>query len=463
MSRLRRVLAAAAAALALASASVRAQGVPKSSRRSSRLASSPTPTASSPAQPFRLAVVAEIRPGWHVNSHTPKEDFLIPTEVKVKPAPGLTLRRSRTRRTSRRKFAFSDQKLAVYEGRTVFVIPATADAGAAPGPRTLTAVLSYQPCNDNQCLPPADLTATLAIDVAKAGTDAKPANADVFAPPPSGGGAARRALRLARPLAADTAPEPGRPRNRGSAREVEHRRASRRSFSWAPTAGRPAARVVGFEPPERFARARAGRRRRDAGRPRRQVAPAPPRPRLPLGPRAEPDPVRLPADPDHARLLQPAERRQDGRDVRPRARLRPRNERHVLGPRRLRGPVGLALRRVAPEARGPRRESPRSSSRSRSRCSGSTRSRPRTSSRTGRARSRASLGALTMGLFVGFVAAPCIGPFVLSLLTYVAAKGSAPLGLRPLLHARDGSRPPVPRPRDRLGQPRRRSRARASG
>jgi thiol:disulfide interchange protein DsbD len=39
-----------------------------------------------------------------------------------------------------------------------------------------------------------------------------------------------------------------------------------------------------------------------------------------------------------------------------------------------------------------------------------------------------ALGALTMGLFVGFVAAPCIGPFVLSLLTYVAAKGSVPLG-----------------------------------
>ncbi|HQQ77933.1 MAG TPA: cytochrome c biogenesis protein CcdA [Thermoanaerobaculia bacterium] len=46
----------------------------------------------------------------------------------------------------------------------------------------------------------------------------------------------------------------------------------------------------------------------------------------------------------------------------------------------------------------------------------------RTGSQTG------ALGALTMGLFVGFVAAPCIGPFVLSLLTYVAAKGSAPLG-----------------------------------
>jgi thioredoxin:protein disulfide reductase len=38
------------------------------------------------------------------------------------------------------------------------------------------------------------------------------------------------------------------------------------------------------------------------------------------------------------------------------------------------------------------------------------------------------LGALTMGLFVGFVAAPCIGPFVISLLTYVAQQGSAALG-----------------------------------
>jgi thiol:disulfide interchange protein DsbD len=38
------------------------------------------------------------------------------------------------------------------------------------------------------------------------------------------------------------------------------------------------------------------------------------------------------------------------------------------------------------------------------------------------------VGALLMGLVVGFVAAPCIGPFVLGLLTYVGAKGSPLLG-----------------------------------
>ncbi|MBM4157361.1 MAG: hypothetical protein FJ216_01105 [Ignavibacteria bacterium] len=37
-------------------------------------------------------------------------------------------------------------------------------------------------------------------------------------------------------------------------------------------------------------------------------------------------------------------------------------------------------------------------------------------------------GAIFMGLLVGFIAAPCIGPFVLSLLVYVGSKGDAFLG-----------------------------------
>ncbi|MCK4641254.1 MAG: thiol:disulfide interchange protein, partial [Candidatus Marinimicrobia bacterium] len=38
------------------------------------------------------------------------------------------------------------------------------------------------------------------------------------------------------------------------------------------------------------------------------------------------------------------------------------------------------------------------------------------------------LGALVMGLTMGIVAAPCIGPFVIGLLTYVAAKGNPLIG-----------------------------------
>ena len=126
--------------------------------------------------PFRLAVVADIKAGWHVNSHTPKEDFLIPTEIRIKPAEGLELSPVKYPKHKETKFSFSDQPLAVYEGRTVFLVQGTVDAKAAPGPRALTAVISYQPCNDNQCLPPAELTATLTLEVTKAGSPATPAN-----------------------------------------------------------------------------------------------------------------------------------------------------------------------------------------------------------------------------------------------------------------------------------------------
>ena len=62
-------------------------------------------------------------------------------------------------------------------------------------------------------------------------------------------------------------------------------------------------------------------------------------------------------------------------------------------------------------------------------------------------------GAVTMGLFVGFVAAPCVGPFVFSLLTYVAAKRSVPLGLGLFFTLAMGSAS-LPRPRDGVGKPR---------
>jgi thiol:disulfide interchange protein DsbD len=45
-----------------------------------------------------------------------------------------------------------------------------------------------------------------------------------------------------------------------------------------------------------------------------------------------------------------------------------------------------------------------------------------------RGRKKGYMGTLFMGLTVGFVAAPCIGPFVLGLLTYVGERGDALLG-----------------------------------
>jgi thiol:disulfide interchange protein DsbD len=131
-------------------------------------------------QPFRLAVVATVAPGWHVNANKPLEDYLIPTEAAVAPAQGLTLGAPSYPPHHEKKLPFSDKPLALYEGETVILLEGKADPGAAAGPRTLRATLDFQPCNDAQCLAPAQVEATLAIEVVQAGTAVAAANTALF-------------------------------------------------------------------------------------------------------------------------------------------------------------------------------------------------------------------------------------------------------------------------------------------
>jgi thiol:disulfide interchange protein DsbD len=423
MPPIRGLLAASAAAVLLWSpGAVRAQGVPKSSDVvTPRLVADVDRLVA--GRPFRLAVVADVRAGWHVNSHTPKEDFLIPTEVKLKPAAGLKFSAVAYPKQLERKFAFSDQKLAVYEGRTVFVVAASVDAGAAPGPRTISAVLSYQPCNDNQCLPPAQLTATLTIEVAKSG-DAKPANADVFAPPPAGGAGGSLSPGETGAGGDDSGGTPG---GTAALREKWSVAGVPTILFLGPAGQETGGRVVGFEPPEKFVeRVQGGGGGETGGLAGKS---------LPLllglvfasGLALNLTPCVYPLIPITLGFFS----RQSGGKAGGTFGLA---VVYVLGmsvtysalgvfaalsgslfgawlqkPAVLVGiaaiVVALALSMFGVyEIQAPHFIT------------------DRTGSQAG------ALGALTMGLFVGFVAAPCIGPFVLSLLTYVAAKGSAPLG-----------------------------------
>jgi cytochrome c biogenesis protein CcdA len=384
--------------------------------------------------PFRLAVVADIKAGWHVNSHTPKEDFLIPTEIRIKPVAGLVFSPVKYPKHKETKFSFSDQPLAVYEGRTVFFVSGTAEAKAAPGPRTLIAVISYQPCNDNQCLPPAELTTTLTLDVARAGTEAKPASSDLFPPPgaPTGGGAGAARAGGVGPAAdgAGAAPAGDAPLGAAALREKWDVRGVPTLLFIGPDGKEIGARVVGFEPPETFAPHFSGN------------APAPAAVESGLAGKSLPLLIGLVFLSGLALNLTPC--------VYPLIPITLGFFSRQAGGKKG-GMFGLALvyvlgMSVTYSALGVFAALSGS-------LFGAWLQKPavllaiaaivlalalsmfglfeiqaphfitdRTGSKSG------VVGALTMGLFVGFVAAPCIGPFVLSLLTYVAAKGSAPLG-----------------------------------
>jgi len=415
-------------ALALAATPALAQPVPASNTIVvPRLAADRDPLV--PGTPFRLAVVADIKAGWHVNSHTPKEDFLIPTEVRVRPVRGLAFSAVTYPKHKETKFSFSDQPLAVYEGRAVFFVPGTVDAKAAPGQRTLGAVISYQPCNDNQCLPPAELTASLTIDVAKAGAEAKPKNENLFGAAVSAtGGPSGGAPSGDGGLSGGVGPAGNPPLGAAALRERWRVQGVPTLLFLGPDGKETGARVVGFEPPETFAPRFSGSGPAEATDGLAGKS-------LPIllglvfvsGLALNLTPCVYPLIPITLGFFS----RQTGGSKGGTFGLA---LAYVLGMSATYSALGVfaalsgslfgawlqkpaVLVAIAAivlalalsmfglfEIQAPHFIT------------------DRTGSKSGAA------GALTMGLFVGFVAAPCIGPFVLSLLTYVAARGSAPLG-----------------------------------
>lgn len=129
-------------------------------------------------------MVAETRPGFHINAHPASEDYLIPTTLEAELPPGLRVLETTYPPGVLRKFSFSPEKLLVYEGSTILRMKLEAAPNAPLGPRQLTLVLRYQACNQEACLPPVKIPVTAELQIAPAGTPARPAHTDIFTAAP---------------------------------------------------------------------------------------------------------------------------------------------------------------------------------------------------------------------------------------------------------------------------------------
>jgi DsbC/DsbD-like thiol-disulfide interchange protein len=107
----------------------------------------------------------DIAEGWHVNANPPSDKFYIGTEVQAAAQGGVTPGKPVYPPALTKKFQFSDQPLAVYEGRAVVRVPLRADAAAEKGRRTLRARVRYQPCNDRECLQPRTIETDIPLTV----------------------------------------------------------------------------------------------------------------------------------------------------------------------------------------------------------------------------------------------------------------------------------------------------------
>jgi len=111
-------------------------------------------------KPDKLVLHFRVAPGLHINSHSPKENFLIPTTFSIPEDSGVRLESADYPAGGEFVESFDPhEKLSVYTGE--FAIDARVIA--SPGDHLVQAKLHYQACTNNTCLPPK--TMTVAIDV----------------------------------------------------------------------------------------------------------------------------------------------------------------------------------------------------------------------------------------------------------------------------------------------------------
>lgn len=92
--------------------------------------------------------------GYHVNSHTPKSQLLIPTALTLQPANGVKAGTLEYPAGKPYSFSFDPgNKLDVYAGSFVVTLPIV----AAAGDHTLDGTLKYQACDNASCYPPRTL------------------------------------------------------------------------------------------------------------------------------------------------------------------------------------------------------------------------------------------------------------------------------------------------------------------
>ena len=101
-----------------------------------------------------------IAPGFHINSHTPRQDYLIPTTFSIPDGAGVRLDKAVYQAgTDLTLPADPKTKLSVYTGEFTIETRIVAEAGN----HLVEAKLRYQACDRSQCLPPK--TITVPIDV----------------------------------------------------------------------------------------------------------------------------------------------------------------------------------------------------------------------------------------------------------------------------------------------------------
>ncbi|PYQ15030.1 MAG: hypothetical protein DMH00_00115 [Acidobacteria bacterium] len=133
-----------------------------------------------PGGSMRLVIKVSLGREFHVNSHVPNAEYLIPTSVEVVALDGLQAGEWEYPEPQTKKFAFSEEPLSIYEGSFMIRGALIAPSETSPSQKQVRLALKYQACTAERCYPPKKEEVSLAVRVISRETPTKPLHPELF-------------------------------------------------------------------------------------------------------------------------------------------------------------------------------------------------------------------------------------------------------------------------------------------
>ena len=118
-----------------------------------------------PGQAVTISLRLEIKAGWHINSNTPSLEYLIPTRIEFPDAGSVLVDQVVYPEAHLVTLKFADTKLSVFEGAGTVRATIRPPRDRAAGALTARARLVYQACSDTTCLAPETVEFVISLRV----------------------------------------------------------------------------------------------------------------------------------------------------------------------------------------------------------------------------------------------------------------------------------------------------------
>ncbi len=128
-----------------------------------------------PGEAYPAALVVAIDSGWHINTASPYQDWLIPADLQFDTLTDLTP--YGIEYPPGEDIALAGERISVWSHEVVIPFMIAVDSGAAAGEHVLPMTFTYQPCDDENCVPPETVELAMTVAVGEMGAAI---NADVF-------------------------------------------------------------------------------------------------------------------------------------------------------------------------------------------------------------------------------------------------------------------------------------------